>query len=295
MKLTYFKGTVPNFGDELNEYMWHKLVPAGFLDEDESELFLGIGSIIWNNLPKTAKKHVIGSGYGGYTDMPNMNDGSWNVVFVRGPRTAALLDIPAEKAIGDSAILLRLLELPAPEKKLDIAFMPHFHSFDRGFWPEVCKLAGIRLIDPRGDVETILSEVRGAKALITEAMHGAIVADAVRTPWVAAKPIHVENQMKWLDWAESLNISLRPHALAPSSLLEAHLRLSKTRKNHGQRAFTLNKSALAKPFNQILTHFAARQLQKLTSVEPQLSKDSDIARATERASTALDQFVASRA
>jgi hypothetical protein len=57
----------------------------------------------------------------------------------------------------------------------------------------------------------------------------------------------------------------------------------------------LNKSALAKPFNQILTHFAARQLQKLTSVEPQLSQDSDIVRATERASTALDQFVAGRA
>jgi succinoglycan biosynthesis protein ExoV len=294
MKLTYFKGPVPNFGDELNEYMWHKLVPHGFLDEDESELFLGIGSIIWNNLPKTSKKHVMGSGYGGYTDMPNMNDGSWNVVFVRGPRTAALLDIPAEKAIGDSAILLRLLDLPAPQKNLDIAFMPHFHSFDRGFWPEVCNLAGIRLIDPRGDVETILAEVRGAKTLITEAMHGAIVADAVRTPWVAAKPIHVENQMKWLDWAESLNIALRPHDLAPSSLLEAHLRFSKTRKNHGQRAFRLNKSTLVKPLNQILTHLAARKLQKLTAVEPQLSKDSDISRATEKASDALNRFVAGR-
>ncbi len=292
MKLTYFRGKTPNFGDELNQYMWHQLVPPQFLDDDDNDLFLGAGSIIWNTFPSASKKHVIGSGYGGYTEPPDVKDGTWNVVFVRGPQTALRLGLEPNKAIGDSAILLRLLDLPRPEPNVGIAFMPHFHSFERGFWPEACKIAGIRLIDPRGDVQKIISEIRGAEILITEAMHGAIVADALRIPWIAALPLHVENQMKWLDWAGSLNIDLRSHTLAPSSILETYLRFSKTRKNHGLRAFRWNKSTLTKPVNHILTHIAAAGLQKLTKVEPQLSRDSEISRVTDRSAAALANFIA---
>ena len=99
MKLIYFKGHVPNFGDELNTYMWDKLLPAGFLDDRPDELFLGIGSIIFDTYPKQARKYVMGSGYAGYTSPPDLIDGSWDVIFVRGPRTAERLKLPAEKAI----------------------------------------------------------------------------------------------------------------------------------------------------------------------------------------------------
>src|SRR5690606_3462289 len=142
MKLTYFKGHVPNFGDELNTYMWPRLLPRDFLDDDDGELFLGIGSILWEHYPKEARKYVLGSGYGGYAAAPNVHDGTWDVIFVRGPRTAAQLDLPPSKGICDSAILLRKLDLPAPAEDLGIAFMPHFHSFSRGHWPEACAQAG---------------------------------------------------------------------------------------------------------------------------------------------------------
>ena len=138
MKLTYFSGHVPNFGDELNKYMWDSLVSPGFFDEDESKLFLGVGSILWDDYPKKSKKIVMGSGYGGYTAKPDIHDGSWDVAFVRGPRTALELNLDPNLAITDSAILTHFMGLPKYEKTHKISFMPHYESIPRGNWKSVC-------------------------------------------------------------------------------------------------------------------------------------------------------------
>jgi hypothetical protein len=294
MKLVYFQGHVPNFGDELNAYMWDKLLPAGFLDEDESELFIGIGSILWDDYPKTARKYVMGSGYAGYKKAPNIADGSWDVVFVRGPRTAEKVGLPPEKAICDSAILLRAHELPSAGAPIDVAFMPHYESLDRGLWKEACRLAGIELIDPTEPVETIISKLRGTRLLITEAMHGAIVADALRTPWVAALPINPGHHAKWADWSGALNLDVRHHELKPSSMLELWVNLSKGRGDPNGRSGRLSRSALASPVNAILSRRAASQLRKLAQQEPQLSADAEIESVTDRALEALNGFVRRR-
>ena len=294
MKLTYFTGTVPNFGDALNPWLWPRLLPKGFLDADESELFLGIGSILWDHYPKTARKVVMGSGYGGYADAPDVHDGSWEVAFVRGPRTAAYLELPPERAICDSAVLLRALDLPPPADGIGVAFMPHYHSFSRADWEKVCRRAGIRLIDPRDPVENVLSAIRGASMLITEAMHGAIVADALRTPWVAALPIHAENQGKWLDWSESLGLELKRHPLRPASLLEAYIARTGGRRYYEGRARRWSESAPARPANRILVEIAALHLRKLSRLEPQLSRDDRIGEATERSLAAVQSFVKAR-
>ena len=295
MKLTYYTGSVPNFGDALNPWLWPRLLPEGFLDGDESELFLGIGSILWDHYEQSSRKIVMGSGYGGYADAPNVHDGTWEVVFVRGPRTASYLELPPEKAICDSAVLLRALELPPPADNIGVAFMPHYHSFSRGDWGMVCRRAGIRLIDPRDPVDKVLSEIRGARVLITEAMHGAIVADALRTPWIAALPIHAENQGKWLDWSEALGVDLKRHPLQPASLMEAYIARTGGRRFYEGRARRWSESPAARPANRILVELAARHLQKLGSREPQLSGDALIGEATERALAAVESFVRLRA
>jgi hypothetical protein len=294
MKLVYFRGHVPNFGDELNPYMWDRLLPPGLLDEDDSELFLGIGSILFDTYPAGPRKYVMGSGYAGYTGLPPVRDGSWDVVFVRGPRTAASLGLPPEKAICDSAILLRALELPAPKEKSGVAFMPHYESLERGFWAETCELAGIKLIDPRDDVEHVIASIRSASMLITEAMHGAIVADALRIPWLGVTPINPRHHQKWLDWSEALAIDLRSHKLRPSSLMELYVGLSGGRGKVQGRAGRVSRHALAKPANKVLAMLAAEHLRKLAMQEPQLSRDERIEEATERALAAVDAFVRSR-
>jgi succinoglycan biosynthesis protein ExoV len=294
MKLTYFSGAAPNFGDALNPYLWPKLLPQGFLDRDESELFLGIGSILWEHHPKASRKVVMGSGYGGYAAAPDIHDGTWEIGFVRGPRTAEKLGIAPEKAICDSAVLLRAIKLPPAAPDVGVGFMPHYHSLSRADWGEVCRLAGVRMIDPRHDVETVIAQIRGASMLITEAMHGAIVADALRTPWLAVSPVHPENRSKWLDWSDSLGLELKPRPLRPASLLELYIARTGGRRYYEGRATDWSRGAVARPMNRALVGLAAAHLRSLSRCEPQLSRDERIAEATERALDAVDRFVRSR-
>ncbi|WP_163267664.1 polysaccharide pyruvyl transferase family protein [Chelativorans alearense] len=287
MKLTYFQCKIPNFGDDLNAYIWPRLLEEGFFDDDERELFVGIGSIIYDSYPREAYKIVAGSGYGGYTDPPDVHDGFWEFVFVRGPRSADILKIPRDRVITDGAVLLRAVELPPPAPETSVIFIPHFQSLDRGNWKETCALAGIRFVDPSSDVETVLSEIQGARLVITESMHGAIVADALRTPWVAVTPIAKVHRFKWTDWAESLDVPLRAHKLFPSTMREAWSALSGGQ-GTGHRSRSLDRSPVARPFNLALKQAAARGLQRLAEQEPQLSADTTIARATERAVAAVE-------
>ncbi len=290
MKLCYFRGHQPNFGDELNPWLWPRILPPAFLDDEDDELFLGIGSILFDTYPTAVRKHVLGAGYAGYTAPPPVHDGTWNVVFVRGPRTAARLQLPAEKAICDSAILLRAVELPAPADSSGVAFMPHYESLARGSWAEACRLAGIKLIDPRDDVESVIAEIRSARMLITEAMHGAIVADALRTPWLPVLPINTTHRQKWSDWADALSIDLRSQILRPSSLMELYVGFSGGRGKVEGRAGRVSRHALAKPANRMLSMIAAEHLRKLARLEPQLSRDDRIGEATERALAAVAAF-----
>jgi succinoglycan biosynthesis protein ExoV len=294
MKLTYFRNTPANFGDEINAVMWQQLLPEGFLDDDEGELFLGIGSILWNHLPKVPLKHVMGSGFGGYTSPPDVHDGSWNVAWVRGPITAERLGLDPKLAISDSAVLLRATELPAA-KASGTVFMPHFESAARGDWERVCKLAGIDYLDPRGDVLDLLARIRGAKLMVTEAMHGAIVADALRVPWIGIVPFFPQHRAKWEDWAQSLEIALRPAKLPPSNLLESYTLVTGL-PGKGRKSRALFRAWPTAPINSALVHRAAARLRRLAdTAEPQLSADIAITRATERSLEVLDRFVRTRA
>lgn len=294
MILSYYKGETPNFGDELNSYIWPKILPNDFLDDDGADLLIGIGSILWDSWPSSSIKHVLGSGYGGYTKIPDVTDGQWNIVFVRGPRTAAAIGAGPEKAICDSAIFLKALELPFSGGGEKVSFMPHFESINRGFWPEVCEMCGVNLIDPTGPVETILAAISSSKVLVTEAMHGAIVADILRVPWIAATPIHPVHRLKWSDWGDSLELNIRHQLLRPSSLLEQYVSVTGGRKFYSGRARSLRNNPVFALPNQILRRKAAARLAELVQLEPQLSRDVVIDRAYDRAMVAMEGFVRSR-
>ena len=293
MKLVFFRGKVPNFGDELNLYVWPALLPEGFLNEDESELFVGIGSIIGDHLPPRARKFVVGSGYAGYMGLPDVHDGTWDIRFLRGPNTARTLKVDAKLSICDSAILLRAMDLPAPDRSVEIAFMPHYESLERGHWAEACRQAGMTLIDATAPVETVLSQIRGARLLITEAMHGAIVADALRTPWIGARPIYGGHHKKWLDWAGALDLDVRLNTLKPSSVLEYYIGRTGRGGALG-KVGRFSASPLAALPNRVLTAIAAEHLGQLARLEPQLSADRAIVDVTERARDAVDAFVRNR-
>lgn len=291
MKLTYFQGNPPNFGDELNATIWQSLLPKGFLDDDDDVLFLGIGSIIQDIYPAKARKVVVGSGFAGaYSTLPDVHDGSWDIRFVRGSETCKELGLAQDLAITDGAVLLRQTPLPDPTPGIRVAFVPHYESVERGAWQRVCALAGVHFIDPTKPTDLVLADIQGADLIITEAMHGAIVSDALRTPWIGVKTMHHVHRRKWFDWTGSLDIDYRPADLRPSNGREAWA-FHTGRWGSGRCARAVFDSNAFRPINTVIAQRAAASLQKVSKLNPQLSSDAKIERATARATEALDLFV----
>src|SRR5205814_761679 len=117
--------------------------------------------------------------------------------------------------ITDPAVLVRtLLPLDAP-KIYPVSFMPHFRTGTRAAAQgvdlgAVCGEAGINYIDPSGEVEETLRGLHGSEMVIAEAMHGAIVADALRVPWIPVQLYDQIRGLKWWDWCKSLGLQYEP-------------------------------------------------------------------------------------
>jgi succinoglycan biosynthesis protein ExoV len=213
MKLRYYK--LPkgerNFGDELNPWLWEKLIP-GILDEDASVAFVGIGSLINNGLPQKtryARKIVIfGTGVGYGKGVPKIDE-SYTIYCVRGLLSAQALGISEKLAITDGAVLIRQVFSNQAPKKYRFSYMPHYELAGKG-WETVCQKLGFGYIDPRWSVEQVLSSISETEILLAEAMHGAIIADALRVPWL---PITTNSSIlafKWQDWCSSIGVEYQP-------------------------------------------------------------------------------------
>lgn len=199
MKLFYFKeDDTPNFGDDLNPWLWDRLLP-NFFDNESDHLFVGIGTILNQDLPVSSKYTIFGSGYG-YGDAPIINN-SWNIVFVRGKYTCRQLGIPENKAILDPAYLLKTI-LTSPMKKIyPLSIIPHAKSLEQGDWQKVAKKLNAHLIDARTtDVEGFVNQIKQSERVLCEAMHGAIIADCFNVPWSAYYSNSFINHDKWNDW-----------------------------------------------------------------------------------------------
>lgn len=210
MKLYYYKDKRGNFGDDLNAWLWNRLLPD-FFDDDDSSIFVGIGTLLNSLLPSSPIKVVFSSGVG-YKNLPSLVRDSWKIYCVRGPLSAAKLGIDKKKAITDGAALLKTMEFPDQEKKYDISFIPH-HWSHRPKWGGFFKKIGINYVDPSESVDFVLTEIKKSKLVITESMHGAIVADVFRVPWIPVKLHKHILDFKWHDWCQSLGLHYHPVTL----------------------------------------------------------------------------------
>lgn len=208
MKLYYYIDKRGNFGDDLNPWLWSKLIPA-LINDDDSEIFVGIGTLLNNNIPASPRKIVFGSGVGYGSALPTVDE-KWKFYCVRGPMTAARLGLPDSYAITDSAALVPTVFHANDSKRAGTAFIPHHQSAWRLDWERICREVGIRYIDPRKDVDTVLGEISRSSAIIAEAMHGAILADSFRIPWMPVVLYDHILQPKWHDWTGSLAMEYAP-------------------------------------------------------------------------------------
>jgi succinoglycan biosynthesis protein ExoV len=227
LKLYYFKSAdgVPNFGDDLNPWLWGQLL-GDYLASESDTILSGIGTLLNERFPRARRTIVFGSGVGFGSSIPRIDD-TWTFSCVRGPLSAQALGLPASLAITDPALFVADFlpkETVAPRHKF--SYMPHYRNAN-DHWAAVCRMLGFGYVDPRAPMEDVLAGIRGSHVLIAEAMHGAIVADALGVPWIPVRTAGVGTlEFKWRDWCESLSLSYRPHHVVPIFAVSTDVRLT---------------------------------------------------------------------
>jgi succinoglycan biosynthesis protein ExoV len=235
-----------NFGDALNLWLWPQLRPDLWDDlsshkqpdlegEFEGEtVFLGLGTLlnqgVQKHLAKAKQVIVFGSGVG-YSQPLESLPAHWQVLCVRGPKSARQLGLQPDLAITDGALLIRSASANlashwathSPTSHA-VAFMPHIdHAvYAEAQWQALCQQLGIFYIDPQWPIEQVLQAISQTQVLLAEAMHGAIVADALRVPWVPIVTGPKILALKWQDWCSSMGIPYRPQYLPVPSAYPAY-------------------------------------------------------------------------
>lgn len=284
MKLYYYP--LQNFGDRpLNTWLWPQLLPTQLSDESQT-LLVGIGSLLNDSLPRAPLKVIFSSGAGYYGRA--QPDTRWRVYCVRGPLTASALGLAPELAVTDGAVLVRALGLPARPKTHAAAYMPHWNSAHHANWQQICAAAGLHFVDPAAPVERIVNDIQRSELVITEALHGAIVADALRVPWVPVKAYRHVFEFKWRDWCASIGIAYHPVRLPgwyQARSVADKLRGLMTGRLPTALAARLAQAAgtLAEPIYRRGSDRSAEALGRLAqNAQPMLSSDQAIERVTAR-------------
>lgn len=208
MKAVFAAGSA-NVGDELNEWIWPALI--GDLHQDNVAV-LGIGTLLnmpfCRRLDDARRILVLGTG-AGYGTVPTI-DNRWSFHAVRGLRTAKALGLDPDRAVADAAYLLASLDWnPAHGQRCDVVVVPHHRSLRYVDWERICARAGVRFLSPLLPAAEFMRAIAGARLVLTEAMHGAILADIARVPWQGFGFGGQFNEEKWLDWAEMFGLDLQ--------------------------------------------------------------------------------------
>ncbi|MEM1242640.1 MAG: hypothetical protein AAGI45_22650 [Cyanobacteria bacterium P01_H01_bin.26] len=123
----------PNFGDELNQWLWPQLMPDYFGPEhsknDDAHIFIGTGILLNSRLPQRiqAARHVSFIGTGAVYEQPLQQiPKHWHIYCVRGPLSAQQLHLPASKAIADGGILVNRIFPTASLSAIPPALFPIF-------------------------------------------------------------------------------------------------------------------------------------------------------------------------
>lgn len=232
MDLVYWRTEQGNFGDDLNLWLWDKLLP-GWRSAHADVALVGVGTILKHPfLPLDRPKLVMGSG-AGYGALPPMDQPAlWDIRCVRGPRTARLLGLDPALAVVDPAVMVSDMAAFRDQPKSETGiFVPHFETFPGLDWDSIARRAGLSHVSPSQDSHAVIEAIARAPFVIAESMHAAIIADALRTPWTAISIGGGFNAGKWQDWGDSVGITveIRP-GLARLRRLQDLVRKVKTRR-----------------------------------------------------------------
>lgn len=216
MKLIIYEG-VENFGDVIGLRLADVFFPR-VLDDDAREQLLMVGTMIDRHAPAGTEQIVIGAGTGYRTGRPSLLRRT--VYAVRGPLTARAMGLEPRLGCIDPGFLFASTHGVGGDEKVpsEPLFMPHWRtdlSSGEG-WRRACAMARVGYCSPLDDPERILRRIRRAPVVITEALHGAIVAESCGVAWI---PLVVGPHVlgfKWRDWCASIGIEWAPRLDLPT-------------------------------------------------------------------------------
>lgn len=257
MELVYYKAEKGNFGDDLNPFIFNKLL--GDFNNYKAVDFVGIGSIVDTRLNQGNFNVVFGSGVRDVNF--KYNKSQFDIRFVRGPLSSKILD--NSKYITDAAYALGLIDLKKEPKVYKTSYMPYYGLVDFYDWDLLSRITGINIIYPTDNLDKVLLEISKSERLLTSAMHGAIIADLFRVPWRRCQIPHgyessFFTEFKWLDWTSSMNIE--------------NLEYTKTVLNIIPRKTFLNKCLRTIQFSEMLFKFKKDVKYSLSNNEVHLEK-----------------------
>ena len=310
MRIFYYQrgDRQPNFGDDLNRWLWPQLRPDLFKSDNHQSstpdrttadsIFVGTGTLLNNKLAgrlEPAKRVAIFSTGAGYEQPLRKIPSSWKIYCVRGPLSAKQLGLPPQKAIADGGLLVASVFTPTGSQPPSTdSFMPHIHSAVAASdsWQRICQQANMRYIDPRWPIKQILSAIKGSQRLLTEAMHGAIVADALRVPWYPMVTMPRIYAFKWQDWCASMALSYQPQHLPP---LSSYPRWGRGLRSGAVAARHWLKAGIQSPISTVQSQLSggeeavAKRLIAIANEPPYLSADKTLTQKLERLQTCLSK------
>ncbi len=198
---------VPNFGDDINASLFEALygMRMRFAADRSRPHFMGMGSIL-----KSATESSVVLGTGLLTPLPLKKP--LDVVSVRGELSRRQLGLVQDIPLGDPMVLVNMLM--APERGGETGYVPHVSMIRRlrGRLPP-----GIRLIDVRRPPWEVVREIGRCRLVLSQSLHGLIVADAFEIPniWVAPNREMVGGDFKFQDYFSTLDAPKESHAPSP--------------------------------------------------------------------------------
>ena len=213
VRLGYYASATGNVGDDLNLTLWPHFLGDMFSSDAET-IFLGIGSILDQRYDGPNKKLVLGAGVRDPKTAPDLTAGNWDVRFVRGPLSAHALGLPEKVSISDPALLCPIVYPPPQKHRLTtqrrIGFIPYFRT-DPIYAQLLCASADLQYIPVTLSPERFVAMLARCTHVISEAMHGAILADAYHIPWRPCRISNIHHEglthvFKWGDWMASIGV-----------------------------------------------------------------------------------------
>ncbi|RLQ88964.1 polysaccharide pyruvyl transferase family protein [Notoacmeibacter ruber] len=204
MKLIHWISKRGNFGDDLNPWLWDRILP-GWRTISPETIFFGVGTLLHERRMsgfRVQKTLILGSGVG-YGDVPTIPPNlNWDIRALRGPVSASLLGLDESLGMIDPAYLIGDFDEYRLQRsrQRNVCFVPHYSTIQDYGLEDQFAASDIRLVSPSDDFLNVIENIYSASLVVTESLHGAIVADCFSIPWIPVQIHERFNASKWNDF-----------------------------------------------------------------------------------------------